>query len=87
MAQDLEPPPPKRNPQGTGTRKIRADDLVQDITAGMSDPKLLEKYQLQPRQLEFMLRKLVDAGRAYLSAPTSRGPGGAGDDGGHGQPG
>lgn len=63
MAQDLEPPAPRREPQGTGTRKIRADDLVQDITSGMSDPKLLEKYQLQPRQLEFMLRKLVDAGR------------------------
>ncbi|MBM3299650.1 MAG: hypothetical protein FJY85_06830 [Deltaproteobacteria bacterium] len=29
----------------------------------MSDPDLMLKYQLVPDQLEFMLRKLVEAGR------------------------
>ena len=33
------------------------------ITSGMTDPDLMLKYQLQPDQLEFMLRKLVEAGR------------------------
>jgi uncharacterized protein (DUF433 family) len=46
-----------------GGRTIRASDLVRDITSGMNDPQLMEKYQLQPKQLEFMLRKLVEAGR------------------------
>ena len=65
MVQDLEdpaPPPAPPPPERTGRRKIRADDLVRDVTSGMSDPELMERYQLQPKQLEFMLRKLVDAG-------------------------
>ena len=44
-------------------RKIRASELVKDITSGVSDPELLDKYQLQPNQLEFMLGRLVQAGR------------------------
>lgn len=48
---------------GSKLRKIRASDLVKDITCGMSDPALLAKYRLQPNQLEFMLRQLVEAGR------------------------
>lgn len=50
-------------PRSEPTRKIRASDLVKDITCGMSDPALLAKYRLQPNQLEFMLRKLAEAGR------------------------
>lgn len=44
-------------------RKIRASDLVKDITSGMNDPDLLAKYRLQPSQLEFMLQRLVEAGK------------------------
>ncbi|MDQ7784727.1 MAG: hypothetical protein RDU20_17730 [Desulfomonilaceae bacterium] len=54
---------PKPSAQPRGRRIIRASDLVKDITSGMTDPMLMEKHQLEPKQLEFMLRKLVAAGR------------------------
>jgi DNA-binding HxlR family transcriptional regulator len=50
-------------PSESRARKIRANELVKDVTCGLSDPALMAKYRLQPNQLEFMLRKLVEAGR------------------------
>lgn len=43
-------------------RKIKASDLVKDITSGKTDPELMQKYQLDANQLEYMLGKLVEAG-------------------------
>jgi len=59
-----EEPRPRPQPSAKGRpRTIKASDLERDITSGMSDPDLMLKYQLVPDQLEFMLRKLVEAGR------------------------
>jgi ribosomal protein S12 len=42
-------------------RKIRARELALDVHTGMGDSILMKKYQLTPRQLESLLRKLVQA--------------------------
>ncbi len=63
MAEDAVPLPYKRAPDLSGRRTIRASDLIEDITSGMTDPMLMDKYQLTPKQLQFMLRKLVEAGK------------------------
>jgi hypothetical protein len=42
-------------------RKIRAKEVAQDIYAGMGDTPLMEKYDLSAKQLETVLRKLVEA--------------------------
>jgi len=41
-------------------RKIRAKEVVGDVQAGMGDTLLMEKYGLTAKQLEGVLRKLVD---------------------------
>lgn len=42
-------------------RKIKAQEVAQDIHAGMGDTLLMEKYNLSAKQLEMVLRKLVEA--------------------------
>jgi hypothetical protein len=42
-------------------RKVNAKDVAQDVKGGMGDTLLMEKYHLNPKQLESVLRKLVDA--------------------------
>jgi hypothetical protein len=37
-------------------------DVVRDVQGGMEDTLLMEKYDLNPKQLETMLRKLLEAG-------------------------
>lgn len=63
MAQDIAPRIPPPSSGLSGRRTIRATDLVKDVTSGMTDTMLMQKYQLEPKQLEYMLRKLVEAGR------------------------
>jgi len=63
MAEDMAPAPLPPSADLSGGRTIRATDLVKDITSGMTDTVLMTKYQLEPKQLEYMLRKLVEAGR------------------------
>jgi uncharacterized protein (DUF433 family) len=53
----VEPPPGR-----PATRKIRAGDVVRDITGGMNDPDLMEKYDLTAKQLELLLQQMVDKG-------------------------
>jgi uncharacterized protein (DUF433 family) len=43
-------------------RKIRAKEVVRDITAGVTDPQLMDKYELTPDQLEFLLQQLLNKG-------------------------
>jgi uncharacterized protein (DUF433 family) len=43
-------------------RKIRAKEVVRDITAGVTDPQLMDKYELTPNQLEFLLQQLLNKG-------------------------
>lgn len=42
-------------------RQIRGQDVVRDIHAGMGDSGLMEKYGLSAKQLESILRKLLEA--------------------------
>ena len=42
-------------------RKIMVKEVAQDIHAGMGDTPLMEKYDLSAKQLEMVLRKLVEA--------------------------
>jgi hypothetical protein len=42
-------------------RKLKATDVARDVQGGMGDTLLMEKYHLNPKQLESALRKLVDA--------------------------
>ena len=42
-------------------RKVKATDVARDVQGGMGDTLLMEKYHLNPKQLESVLRKLVDA--------------------------
>ncbi len=44
------------------TRKINAKAVAKDVHAGMGDTALMEKYSLSSKQLEDVLRRLVDAG-------------------------
>jgi hypothetical protein len=44
------------------TRKINAKAVAKDVHAGMGDTALMEKYDLTSKQLEDVLRRLVDAG-------------------------
>ncbi len=43
-----------------GKRKIKAKEVAQDIHAGMGDTLLMEKYDLSAKQLEIVLRSLVN---------------------------
>jgi hypothetical protein len=42
-------------------RKLKAKDMAEDIHSGMGDTLLMEKYNLNQKQLESVLRKLLDA--------------------------
>lgn len=42
--------------------KINAQDVLDDIGAGMDDSLLMEKYRLSARGLDSLFRKLLDAG-------------------------
>jgi hypothetical protein len=42
-------------------RTIRAREVARDDHAGMGDTNLMEKYGLSAKQLEDLLRKLLDA--------------------------
>ncbi|AFM26210.1 hypothetical protein [Desulfomonile tiedjei] len=42
-------------------RKIGAKEITADIRAGMGDYQLMEKYRLSAKQLEIILRKLLEA--------------------------
>lgn len=42
-------------------KKIRAKDFAKDIYSGMGDTLLMEKYRLNPKQLQGVLRKLLEA--------------------------
>jgi len=42
-------------------RKLKANDVARDVQGGMGDTFLMEKYHLNAKQLESVLRKLVDA--------------------------
>jgi hypothetical protein len=42
-------------------RKVKATDVARDVHGGMGDTLLMEKYHLNAKQLESVLRKLVDA--------------------------
>ena len=42
-------------------RKISAKEVARDIQAGMGDTPLMEKYNLSAKQLETVLRKLIEA--------------------------
>jgi len=44
------------------TRKINAKAVAKDVHAGMGDTALMEKYDLGAKQLEQVLRRMVDAG-------------------------
>ncbi len=54
-AQPSEPAQPQR-------RKIKASEVVADIESGISDHHLMSKYDVTPRQLEFLLQKLLHKG-------------------------
>ena len=43
-------------------KKLRASELAKDIRSGMTDPKLMEKYELSAKGLSSAFQKLVDAG-------------------------
>jgi hypothetical protein len=42
-------------------RTINAKKVARDVQAGLGDTVLMRKYQLSAKQLESVLRKLVDA--------------------------
>jgi hypothetical protein len=42
-------------------RTIKAKALVRDVRAGLGDSQLMKKYQLSAKQLERVLRRLVEA--------------------------
>ncbi|MGO9568494.1 MAG: hypothetical protein ACLP5H_13220 [Desulfomonilaceae bacterium] len=42
-------------------RKLKAKDVARDVHGAMGDTVLMEKYHLNAKQLESVLRKLVDA--------------------------
>jgi hypothetical protein len=41
-------------------RKLKAKDVARDVEGGMGDTLLMDKYHLNPKQLESVLRKLVE---------------------------
>jgi len=43
-------------------RKIRAKKILQDVRAGLDDNQLIEKYEITARTLQYVFRKLVQAG-------------------------
>jgi predicted transcriptional regulator len=45
-----------------GRRKIKVKEVVHDITAGVTDPQLMDRYGLNSNQLEFLLQQLLNRG-------------------------
>ncbi|HMK34928.1 MAG TPA: hypothetical protein VK463_07680 [Desulfomonilaceae bacterium] len=45
-------------------RKISAKKVLGDIRSGMEDDQLMTKYDLSPRQLQTVLRQIINAGLA-----------------------
>jgi len=43
-------------------RRIKAKEVAADVHTGMGDSILMEKYQLNAKELEAVLKKLVDTG-------------------------
>jgi ankyrin repeat protein len=43
-------------------RRISAKELINDMRAGIADSGLSEKHRISPEGLQFMMRRLVDAG-------------------------
>lgn len=43
-------------------RKISAKRIIEDMRAGLNDEDLIEKYRLKPRTLQYIFRKMVQAG-------------------------
>lgn len=43
-------------------RKISAKKIIEDLRAGLNDDQLIEKYSLKPRTLQYIFRKMVQAG-------------------------
>jgi len=42
-------------------RKLKAKDMAEDVYSGMGDTLLMKKYRLNSKQLESVLRKLLEA--------------------------
>lgn len=55
-------------------RRIKGNEIVADIKAGMTDQRLMEKYQLSEHALKNVFRKLVDAGAILESELQERIP-------------
>ncbi len=53
--------------------KIKVSEFIADVLAGRSDAELLEKYELRPKQLEFVFQRLLDLGYLTVSALYDRG--------------
>jgi hypothetical protein len=43
-------------------KKIRAKEIIKDIRIGMDDKALMAKYELSPKGLKTIFKRLVDAG-------------------------
>jgi hypothetical protein len=43
-------------------RTIKAKEFIRDIRSGMTDPELIEKYELTFNEFERLLRYLLDVG-------------------------
>jgi hypothetical protein len=44
-------------------RRISGHEVVQDVNSGMDDLALMDKYKLSPRELDLLMKKLVEARR------------------------
>lgn len=44
-------------------RHISGHEVVQDVNAGMDDLALMEKYELSPKELDLLMKKLVEKER------------------------
>jgi uncharacterized paraquat-inducible protein A len=44
-------------------RHISGREVVQDVSSGMDDLALMDKYKLSPRELDLLMKKLVEAER------------------------
>jgi hypothetical protein len=44
-------------------RHISGQEVVQDVNSGMDDLALMAKYKLSPRELDLLMKKLVEADR------------------------
>ena len=42
-------------------RHISGREVVQDVSSGMDDLALMDKYKLSPRELDLLMKKLVEA--------------------------